>query len=150
MISSTVIHCFSFVVVRNIFTIWCAFPSICKDGLPSHQESLVIYRSKCQSGADYVSKTIQHSKVRIAHRVPGSIRRHTLITPGNIYWILSLVRPINQQNSSMWCTGLGRNTVLTSLRRLLSTRLVRLCVGRENWNMNWHFSTCLCFVLGEL
>lgn len=68
-------------MVRNIFfSTRRAFPSINKDVLPTHQQSLVIYQYKCQCEADYVDKTIQRVEVRIAQHISGQIHRRVPVT----------------------------------------------------------------------
>lgn len=82
-ISSSIMHCFSYVVACTIFSTRSVFPSVCKDILPILQQILVIYHYICQCEADYTGKTIQWLEVRIAQHVLGSICMHMSLTSGH-------------------------------------------------------------------
>ena len=60
-----------------IFTSKPMFPKCCKDILPTHQQSNMIYLFSCRCGRRYVGKTTQRLETRAKQHVPASLLRPT-------------------------------------------------------------------------
>ena len=60
--------------VRLSFSSKPMLPSSCKDHLPTHLTSNVIYRFECRCGLRYVGKTTQRLDTRIRQHVPNTLR----------------------------------------------------------------------------
>lgn len=119
--------------IRNAFT--CDDRDVC----PPINEVLFIYRLSCRCVADYVGKTIKRQDVWKAQDVPGFIRRYAPLASGYSQehgsaireHLMSFVGLIIHRISTLYCAGLGRNTFLTSSRRLLSTSRPTMCRQME-------------------
>ena len=72
---SSVKHCFRAVEPRVLFSTRKIFPSIHKDGVPSIQQSMVVYEYVCRCDCRYVDRTSLRLEERINQRVPNFIRR---------------------------------------------------------------------------
>ena len=70
--------------VKIIFSSKPMLPNACKDRLPTHAMSNVIYLFECRCRARYVGKTTQRLEARIKQHVPANLRKKVNNTDKNV------------------------------------------------------------------
>ena len=71
---TAVSSCFGAVKLRVAFSTRKMLPTICKDVVPTKQQSMVIYKYMCRCDCQYVSRTSQRLQDRIKQHIPKAIR----------------------------------------------------------------------------